>query len=260
MAPLRQQKDIELLLRWAYRDELSKRAISSSDGIWDQLRFGIGRDSGQRTATAAQRYPHFGLPDPDAEVVERHVSALPRVVIDWPSRGPFIMGEYLSLLDAHAALSIGTWNATAWVVQHAYCATRPPWKTEPPRCYPTPAARGPGVMIVGECRGHNQYSTGTYCPLRWDPPIVSIAIARAEYVVWHDALLALVAALAGKLERFDVTGPEASPNPWHNPDSAPVVLASRNHAPTRALPLKYPRPAPKRPRTPRLGQAIPRRA
>lgn len=113
-------------------------------------------------------------------------------------------------------------------------------------------------MIVGECRGHNLYSSGTYCPLRWEPPIVAIAIARAEYVIWHDALAALVRALEGKLERFHATGPEASPDPWHHPDLPRPVLQSRHKAPTRALPLKYPRPAPKRARTPRLGRAIPR--
>jgi len=256
MALVRQQKDIELLLRWAYRDELSKRAISSSDGIWDQLKFGVGRDSGQRAATAAQRYPHFGLPDPDAEVVERHVSALPRVVVDWRARGPSIMGEYYSLLDAHAALDIGTWNATAWVVQHAWCATRPSWKMENPRCYPTPAARGPGVMVIGECRGALKYSNGAHCPLRWDPPIVDIAIARAEYVIWHDALTALARTLKNTLLRFDPTGPEASPDPWHNPDAERLVLPSRYKPPSRPLPLKHPRPAPRRPLGYRLGQAL----
>ena len=255
MAP-RLQRDIEHVLRWAYRDELSKRAISSSDGIWDQLKFGTGRDSVQRTATAAQRYPQFGTPDPDAEIVEQHVTALPKVEIDWKARGRFIMGEFYGLLDAHAILAIGLFNAHAWVIQHAWCATRPAWAMAAPRCYPTPAARGPGVMIVGSCRGHNLYSTGSYCPLRWEPPIISIAEARAEYVVWHDALLALARALKGKLERFHVTGPEASPNPWHVPDPEHTVLPSRHNSSGKPLPLSYPRPRAQRSQSRKLSARV----
>lgn len=38
--------------------------------------------------------------------------------------------------------------------------------------------------------------------------------ARAVYLVWHAALCLLVAELDGALERFDVTGPIATPMPW----------------------------------------------
>jgi hypothetical protein len=36
--------DIETLLHWAYRDELSKRQTSSAEGIWNRI---------QRTASVA---------------------------------------------------------------------------------------------------------------------------------------------------------------------------------------------------------------
>ena len=85
---------------------------------------------------------------------------------------------------------------------------------------------------------------------------MSIAIARAEYVVWYDALVLLADTLKGKLERYDVIGPAASPDPWRHPNVERPVLHSRRQAPTRALPLKYPRPAPKRRLGYRLGQAI----
>src|SRR5262252_5544994 len=95
----RSAMDIELLVRWAYRDELIKRQISSADGIWDRITLGLGRDSGQHTATAAQRYPHFGEPHPDAERIERAIVELPNVAIDWPNRGRAIMGDLFGLLD-----------------------------------------------------------------------------------------------------------------------------------------------------------------
>lgn len=77
------EKDIEALLHWAYRDELSKRSTSAAEGIWDQIaehqqHGGIDKGHG-----AAQRYAHFGLPDPDAEAIERAVGALDDAVIDW---------------------------------------------------------------------------------------------------------------------------------------------------------------------------------
>lgn len=75
--------DVESLLHWAYRDELSKRQLSSAEGIWDRI-----MEDGQRGGIdpghgAAQRYSHFGLPDPDAERIERAVGALEDLIIDW---------------------------------------------------------------------------------------------------------------------------------------------------------------------------------
>jgi hypothetical protein len=51
--------DVEHLLCWAYCDELPKRHTSSAEGIWNRLgRIAcLGIDPGQRTGTAAQRYP-----------------------------------------------------------------------------------------------------------------------------------------------------------------------------------------------------------
>ena len=244
MALARALIDVEQLIRWAYRDELIKRQTSAADGLWDTIALGLGRDGD--SPSGAQRYAYIGEPHPDAELVEREIATLGNVVIDWPKRGLFIMGDLLGLLDAHATLTIGYFSARAWVIQHASMGTRPRWQMETPRCYSTPAARGPGVMIVGECRGHHLYSTGSHCPIRWEPPIRDIAIARAEYVVWHDALSALARVLSGKLERYEPTGPEASPNPWHNPDVIPVVLPSKIQRSLKPLPLKYPRRAPRR--------------
>ncbi len=93
--------DIENLLGWAYRDELSKRQTSSAEGIWDRI-----QEDGQRGGIdpghgAAQRYPHFGLPDPDAERVEQVVSALGDTLIDWPQSFDAIAGDLSGLISVN---------------------------------------------------------------------------------------------------------------------------------------------------------------
>lgn len=93
--------DIETLLRWAYRDELSKRQTSAAEGIWDRIsdyQHHGGIDSGHG---GAQRYAHFGLPDPDAERVERAVSALADTVIDWRSSFDVIAGDLAGLVTVN---------------------------------------------------------------------------------------------------------------------------------------------------------------
>src|ERR1700731_122091 len=90
--------DIELLLRWAYVDELSKRQSSAAEGIWDKIQDSSnhgGIDSGRG---AAQRYAHFGLPDPDAERIERAVSGLGETVIDWKQHFDAIAGDLAGLI------------------------------------------------------------------------------------------------------------------------------------------------------------------
>jgi hypothetical protein len=93
--------DVELLVRWAYVDELSKRQSSAAEGIWDHIldyaNHG-GIDSGRG---AAQRYAHFGLPDPDAERVERVVSSLADIVIDWDVQFDEIAGDLAGLISVN---------------------------------------------------------------------------------------------------------------------------------------------------------------
>jgi len=95
----RTEIDIETLLHWAYRDELSKRQTSSAEGIWDRI-----LEDGQRGGIdpghgAAQRYSHFGLPDPDAELIEKAVSSLEDLVIDWQQSFHAIAAELSGLIS-----------------------------------------------------------------------------------------------------------------------------------------------------------------
>lgn len=91
--------DVESLLAWAYRDELSKRHTSAAEGIWDRITQ-IGQQGGIDPGHgAAQRYAHFGLPDPDAERIEQAVGRLEDLVLDWVSSFNTLAGELAGLIS-----------------------------------------------------------------------------------------------------------------------------------------------------------------
>lgn len=93
--------DVETLLHWAFRDELSKRQTSSAEGIWDRMAF-LGQNGGIDPGHgAAQRYSHFGLPDPDAERIEKAVASLEDLVIDWPKSFDVIAGDLSGLISVN---------------------------------------------------------------------------------------------------------------------------------------------------------------
>lgn len=240
----RRAVEIEKLLHWAYRDELSKRMTSSAEGIWDRIReFGDkgGIYTGQPSHGGAQRYAQFGLPHPDAETIERAVSALENATIDWRSEGRKILGLYLSLIDPAGApgeeepwriteiswnngrhrerqcmprrtITVKTLNTAALVTMHARMGTRPDWRSKHPEPGPTPAPKGPNAAIVGECRGKNIYSFGSHCPVRWSPSPMSIAEARADYLAWWRGLKRLSESLL--LTSFEALPPLCLEMPW----------------------------------------------
>jgi hypothetical protein len=96
--------DIETLLLWAYRDELSKRQTSAAEGLWDQMaeqgqRGGMEIDRGH--SGGAQRYAYIGLPDPDALLIEKAASSLEDLVIDWDRSFEAIAAELAGLVSVN---------------------------------------------------------------------------------------------------------------------------------------------------------------
>lgn len=264
--------DCELLVRWAYQDELSKRVTSSAEGIWDRI-----QEEGQRGGvdvghSAAQRYPHFGLPDPDAELIEKAVSSLEDLVIDWDQSFDAIAAELAGLISINQitrrgekqratkagwgkagakavkvffgeeprpvhdrprdVMMVGGLRTGALVTMHAIKGTRPDWIEESPKPERVPAASGPNAMIVGDCRGRNLYSIGSYCPLKWEPSPLSIVSSRAEYVAWHDGLTKLAETI--QLAKFNPLPPKASRTPWLDEPSAETCQSVWPVVPTAA--------------------------
>lgn len=266
--------DIEKLVQWAYIDELSKRQTSAAEGIWDRLAQwgsigGVDPDPGGRGN--AQRYAQFGLPHPDAEEIERAVAALP--VANWRNDFRTIAGEFAALVSineifprivagrhasagkvaygrapdgrgvrvkvqerARDVLLLRTISPAVLVTTHAIKRSRPDWSAGGhPQPAQIPAARGSGAMMIGTCVAKNRYSEGSYCPLQWIPSPMEIVLGRADYHVWHQALVRLSGSL--ELTEYEASPPSASATPWLE-DQKIARLFSYAVLPQQPLPLK----------------------
>jgi len=217
--------DIEKLLIWAYRDELSKLQTSSAEGIWDDIAnyglHGIAPQTGD--FGAAQRYAHFGLPHPDAVVVGQAVTALPDLVIDWTKQAAVILGDLLPLWLARDVLPVRSLRTSALIIMCARMDCRPDWREDNPRPHFVPQPKDASrPSIVGECKGRHRYTAGSYCPLQWVPSPVTIAMSRAEYVAWHYGLTTLARTLA--LRDHQAVVPGAPDAPWSLEDRAGCVI------------------------------------
>jgi hypothetical protein len=240
--------EIEKLLRWAYQDELSKRYTSSAEGIWDGIAEigwlgGIDADRG-----SPQRYD-FGEPDKDAERIEKAVGGLADIIFDWDASRDAVMGELAPLAASRDMLLVRPFKTAALVTMHAKMGTRPDWHSEPPRPCMVEPEKGPKNRgkVVGECRGKDHYTTGSYSPLRWEPSPLSIGIARLEYAAWHSGLCILVETL--ELARHAPLPPAAPAQPWHEREPVRQIFAVGERSAAK-LPLRPEReragPSPRR--------------
>lgn len=263
--------DVEVALRWAWRDELSKRQTSAAEAVWDRID-DFGRHGGVDVdgGGGVQRYD-FGEPHPDALILERAVAELEPVVIDWGASLEPIAGPLAGLLSVNDfmrhqprqlkagwgkagdralrgwfgpggerpardrprdVMMVGTFNPKVLVTVHAIGASRPDWRNDDPKPGRVLSTNGKDAKVEGECRGRNLYTAGSYCPLEWDPSPVSIIQARADYVVWWEALNRLTATV--ELTRFTLLPPRAAVAPWlgdqdvggkiiHVPPTGPLV-------------------------------------
>ncbi|HEY7245313.1 MAG TPA: hypothetical protein VH678_15695 [Xanthobacteraceae bacterium] len=66
--------------------------------------------------------------------------------------------------------------------------------------------------VIGECRGKDYYTSGSHCPLRWEPSGRTIALARLEYWAWRQGLLRLAAEI--HLDAHEALPPAAPAQPW----------------------------------------------
>lgn len=285
----RRRVEVEKLVQWAYRDELPKRHTSSAEGSWDRLaQFGSlgGMDPGHG---AAQRYPHFGLPHPDAEAIEKAVGALPDLVIDWPESTEAILGDLASLVAINQlqrpqgapgrlttsgwtdhktgrwrvaenrprdVLLLGKLNTAALVTMHAAQGTRPDWADEHPQPTYIQADRSPTgtPALIGECRGRDLYATGSYCPVCWEPSPVSIAQLRADYWCWFRGLEMLAESL--ELAAHVVLPPSAPPQPWLDSATEPGLIFAVGESTGKPLPLKPQRKLATGAKRPQRGSAV----
>jgi hypothetical protein len=211
---------------------------------------------------AAQRYAHFGLPHPDAEAIERAIEELQDTIVDWDQSGSDLMRDMLELWAEHRNardyLFVETYPTAVMVRHAAIVGAAPRWETEAPVLIYVQAERRPhGVpVVIGECRGKNLYTAGSFCPLRWDPSPIAVAQVRARYAAWWDGLSRLASSL--KLAEHTALPPAARPRPWISPPEKHAILSGGPSILPPMPPLKPRRKRAEAPRKLRLGAAIPR--
>lgn len=209
----RQAKDIEALLSWAYRDELPKRAIGGLTG-WEKLvLLGTTVDDERRPDEVG--FPvNMGPPHPDALLIDHAVRTLEPVTMLWEIAREGIMGDLSPYAPADdPTLRRMQFSPMALVMMHAKMGTRPAWDLGPTSVKRIQGGNGK-PKVHGITAGH-RYETGAHCPLQLDPPAREIACARAEYAVWHAALMTVTAELESwNLKDFAPQYPKAAPAPW----------------------------------------------
>ena len=142
-------------------------------------------------------------------------------------------------------LMVGTFRPKTLVTVHAAGASRPDWRDEEPTPGRVLATNGRDAKVEGKCEGRNRYSAGSYCPLEWDPLPVSIIQARADYVVWWEALDQLARTV--ELDRFKLLRPRAAVTPWFGEkDAGGSVFHVPPTGPLEKLPLAPQRLSPYR--------------
>jgi hypothetical protein len=269
--------DVELALRWAWRDELSKRATSAAENVWDRIE-DLGRHGGvdvDDSKASSQRYAHIGEPDPDALALEQAVAKLEPVVIDWSKSLDAIAGPLAGLVSVNDfkrhqprtpkagwgkagdralrgwfgpggerplkdrprdIMMIGTFQPKTLLTVHAAGASRPDWRDEEPKPTRVLSTNGKNAKVEGKCEARDRYSLGAFCPLEWDPSPTSVILARADYVVWWEALQQIAETV--ELTRFTLLPPAAPAEPWFGEvDNVGEVITAPPEGPVLHLPL-----------------------
>lgn len=246
---------IEQILQWALREELPKgRPVEASP--WDTIqRFG---ELGCRVQTSG---PVSGLgfvpgePHPDAAAVGAAVAALPRAMQLAADQCRDLLGHW-SALDPLAidAVMRATFNPQALVIRCAVLGQTMEWDCGTPR-FELVRRDGRrwaivfcddgagGVVEARDARGHRySLAAAPRCLGEWvEPTIGQMLEMRAEYFVWHGALVMLAARLAHPaLSEHRVLPPRVAAWPWltGQPPASRVLPAAGAAVELVKLPLK----------------------
>lgn len=112
--------------------------------------------------------------------------------------------------------------ASELVQKHAVLGGCPSWETEPPvRRAVRNSHGGPawfrmvdGVEVNGFDPKARRPGPDAYEKHYYDPDLAELVEARAEYWVWHNAMLELAGSLRGALDAHDVMPPSVPKDPW----------------------------------------------
>lgn len=214
-------RDIEQLLTWAFVEELTNRELSSAEWNWKNMRDqcergGVSIDEG----SAPQRYSVVSPPHPDAMTIERQAKDVAKLLgqdssksvpVDYLASRSMLFGD-MDRSSLPRSMSLPRFNLIATIMSMAVLKQRPRWNVGRIRIGRTLASNGK-VQVEGAKR-NGAYPDEAYCPLTWSPGLKEIAEARAEYLLWHQALTVLADSLTDSLRDFTPLRPSAPQTPW----------------------------------------------
>lgn len=204
--------DVEMALRWAWRDKFSKRKRRPPKAS------GTGFNDFQRQP---QRIPQVS-----------RGKAGERALRGW--FGP--EGARAPVDRPRNIMMIGTFHPKTLVTVHAAGASRPDWRDDEPKPSGVLSTNGKNAKVEGRCEARDRYSPGSYCPLEWDPSSTSVILRRPDYVVWWEALDQLARAV--ELQKFILLPPRAAASPWFGEiDVGGNVIHVQSIGPLLHLPL-----------------------
>lgn len=209
---------IDVLLSWAYRDELPKAIEHGGLGlvslpqqpIWRMGVFGARIDNWDHEPG----YPAImGSPHPDALLIDEEVQRLPNADIDWAESREYLMGDGWRLTDEDDPILVNmTVRTVELVIMHAKMGTRPWWNAIG---HPRRVIGGNGKHVTMKKDRSPDQLYDDHCPLTWSPMPREVASDRAEYAVWHEALCGLARSLAAILGEHLPEEPAAPRAPWY---------------------------------------------
>lgn len=237
--------EIESLLQWVYRDELPKQSFGGAwggGGGWSTERIDDTPDYEHHTFPIACGPPHDDALRIDHAV--RNSLGFGDATVLWDIACDTVMGDLANYArDLFDRIKV---NSLALVLLHAQMGTRPPWDVGPIERRPV-GGKQPKVFWPDGVEGSKRagyYSPGAHCRITFEPTLITIAEARAEYFVWWQALDHLVAVISTlPLEAYGATPPRAVPTPWLTgetdkrlilPDKTSLSLIA-NHVDSRRL-------------------------
>ncbi|MGE0575435.1 MAG: hypothetical protein AB7F22_10515 [Reyranella sp.] len=215
--------DIEAALQWAYRDELPKGDGGGGLGMYRAggfVDYGVSID---KWDTEPGFPSAMGDPHPDALAIEAAVNKLQPMPIDAAAHRDWLAPECAAMIDADDRIMRNLIvDVRPYVAMHAKMGTRPEWRVE---WHISRRIGGNGSPIVLGMDTRRRYLDGSHCPLEIAPDPREVLNDRAEYTCWHEALMELTDALAGRLSDRIVLPPEAPARPWVDGETRRAILA-----------------------------------
>lgn len=253
--------DIEKLLQWTFREELPKGhpvSMSAWDAVFSYSRLGARVDVSSGGGSDGLGFVP-GTPHADAEIVAQAVRELPAASQFTADECEALIGHYAAL-DPLAVRAIGraSFNAVALVIRCAVLGSRMEWDLGLPQAQVLRHSNnnakvfgvgdeGQVIVLRPSANGSYRFADSPRAHVFYaEPTIGQLLETRAEYTVWHRALVALVAALKGKMKEHDAAMPAATATPWDGGQAAPPVVHQSAAERLAKLPL-----GPRRAATPR---------